>query len=316
MTLCLRVWVGGSTAVGLVGGRYGEDSWHGGVNAAALARVIAHWREKYDWRSVEARLNANLPQFTTRVAGLRLHFVHAQGASTGPQGQRCDVQPLLLLHGWPGSIVEFERVIPELTGCRVDGGVSLSVVAPSMPGYGWSDAPLVPGSVATHHLPHPALRHPIFDAVVCLWLCVCACAPPAPCPSSGLDTVEIARMYLKLMSALQYDTFFVQGGDWGGMVGQNVAQLAPSRVLGLHVNFLPSFPPPVLGMLAAVAPRAVLGVDAPQMSPLSGWVRHMVDQTGCVSLRLVTFFCFCFFLLAHVVTPDNVLALVWPQVLS
>lgn len=115
---------------------------------------MEHWRTKFDWRAQEARLNA-LPQFVTRIHGLGIHFVHAPGEASSASGRTCETRPLLLLHGWPGSIVEFTRIIPLLTACGSDG-LSFDVVAPSMPGYTWSDAALRPGtytpSAAIHRL--------------------------------------------------------------------------------------------------------------------------------------------------------------------
>ena len=134
------------------------------MNAGTLRRLVARWRSGFDWRAAEALIN-ELPHFVTTVGGLALHFVHAKAQAPAQDQLACPVHTLLLLHGWPGSVVEFLDIIPMLTTCR-DGMPVFNVVAPSMPGYGWSDPPLVPGAHTTHVVGASAAL-----AVSCWWSC-------------------------------------------------------------------------------------------------------------------------------------------------
>src|SRR5439155_1136699 len=114
--------------------------WTYGTNLAYLRELVAYWRERFDWRAAEARLNA-LPQFRARVGGLGIHFIHVRGVGPAPL-------PLVITHGWPGSVAEFVEIIGPLTDPARHGGDpadAFDVVAPSMPGYGFSDHPAVPG---------------------------------------------------------------------------------------------------------------------------------------------------------------------------
>jgi pimeloyl-ACP methyl ester carboxylesterase len=150
-----------------------EDPWAQGVPVAWLRDVVEYWRSSYDWREREARLNA-VPQFRTTIDGLGVHFVHA--VSPEP-----DALPLLLTHGWPGSIIEFLQVLGPLTDPVAHGGSAadaFTVVAPSLPGYGFSDKPSAPG-----------------------W-----------------DIERIARAESELMGRLGYARYVAQGGDWGSMI--------------------------------------------------------------------------------------------------
>ena len=153
---------------------------HGGVPLAEMQEVLRYWREEFDWRAQERELN-QFPQFREND----IHFIHLQSA-------RRDAVPLLLLHGWPGSFVEFRHVIPLL---RDD----FHLVIPSLPGYAFS-----------------------------------------PLPSAGgFSNARIAEAMLELMSFLSYEHFAIQGGDWGAGIGTWMSIKAPSRVLGLHLNYIP-----------------------------------------------------------------------------
>ena len=99
-----------------------------------------------------------------------------------------------------------------------------------------------------------------------------------------MSSIEIGSLYTELMPALGYEKYYVQGGDWGGMVGRTVAQIAPEDVLGFHANFLPFFPPPLWGALGALAPSTILGEDAPQFAPVSTLFKHILDHSGCVTV--------------------------------
>lgn len=163
--------------------------WEQGTDLDLLTELVAHWRDGYDWRAWEARLN-RWGHVVTEVEGQRIHALHAR--SPHP-----DALPLLLVHGWPGSVVEFLDVVGPLTD-PPDGGDAFHVVAPSLPGFGWS----------------------------------------GPTTERGWHPRRIAGAFGELMTRLGYDRFGAQGGDWGAVVCPNVADLFPERVVGLHVNFV------------------------------------------------------------------------------
>jgi pimeloyl-ACP methyl ester carboxylesterase len=176
--------------------------WQDGTDQAFLRQLTDHWRTGFDWRAAEAELN-QLPQFTAQLDGLRTHLIHQRG--TGPRPF-----PLLIGHGWPGTGFDLRRIIPLLTdpaGHGADPADAFDVVAPSLPGYGFS-------------------------------------APPDR-PGTGPE--RVAGMWTQLMTALGYDRFGVQSGDWGAAVAMWLAGRAPDRLAGLHLNFVPGFYQPPLG---------------------------------------------------------------------
>ncbi|GAB3743630.1 epoxide hydrolase family protein [Microlunatus parietis] len=167
------------------------DAWDTGVPLAYLKELVEHWRDGYDWRAEEAKLNAR-PQFRTVIDGQPIHFLHVRS-------EREDALPLLLTHGWPGSIVEFLDVIDPLTdpdGHGAPGGPAFHVVIPSLPGFGFS----------------------------------------SPLAGPGWDVAQIARAWVELMDRLGYRRFVTQGGDIGAAVSPEVARQAPDRVIGVHLN--------------------------------------------------------------------------------
>jgi microsomal epoxide hydrolase len=168
--------------------------WAHGSSLAYMKELVAYWRERYDWRTHEARLNG-WRQFTVELGGLDLHFIHEPGVGPAPL-------PLLLSHGWPGSIVEFERLIPLLTDpARFGGdpGDAFTVVAPSLPGYTLSFRPGQP----------------------------------------RLGVVEMADLFASLMTdVLGYRRFAAQGGDWGAFITSCLGAAYPDRLAGIHVNLL------------------------------------------------------------------------------
>lgn len=163
--------------------------------------MLAHWRDGFDWRAVEARLN-RLPQYRARVQDHTIHFVHQRGA--GP-----DPMPLVLTHGWPGSFLEMEAIIPLLADPGAHGADprdSFHVVAPSLPGFGYSSPP-------TH---------------------------------TGTGPFETAGLWAELMTGLGYPRFGAQGGDIGAGVSAWLGQRFPEQVIGMHLNYIPgSFRPPL-----------------------------------------------------------------------
>ena len=167
--------------------------WAYGTPLAYLRSLCDYWRDGFDWRAQEARLNA-FDQFTTEVEGESLHFIHQRSPEP-------DAKPLLLSHGWPGSISEFVKVIGPLTNPRAHGGDAqdaFHVVAPSIPGYGFSQAPR----------------------------------------QSGFDARACARRFAALMACLGYDRYFAQGGDWGSAISSWIALDAATHVAGIHLNLV------------------------------------------------------------------------------
>ncbi|MEV7043845.1 epoxide hydrolase family protein [Amycolatopsis sp. NPDC051061] len=172
-----------------------DAGWRLGAPVDYVRELAEYWRTGFDWRAQEERLNA-FPQFTTEIDGTKVHFLHV--VSPEPSAT-----PVLLTHGWPGSIVEFLDVIGPLTDPRAYGGdpsSALTVVVPSIPGYGFSG--------------------------------------PTPTPDWGPD--RIARAFATLMSRLGYEKFGAHGGDWGAIISRELAVRFPARVLGIHVTMLAS----------------------------------------------------------------------------
>jgi pimeloyl-ACP methyl ester carboxylesterase len=176
--------------------------WDDGASLAFMRRLADHWLNTFDWRAQEARLN-RLPQHLARIDGLDIHFVHQVGTGPAPL-------PLVVTHGWPGSFIEMERIIPLLTDPAAHGGDpddAFHVVVPSLPGFGFS-------------------------------------APPA---APGISPQRIAGMWVELMTGLGYERFAAQGGDIGAGVSMWMARRSPARVIGAHLNFIPSRYRPPLG---------------------------------------------------------------------
>jgi pimeloyl-ACP methyl ester carboxylesterase len=173
------------------------DDWSQGIPLAYVQDVCAYWAEKYDWRAREARLN-RFPQFKTELDGVGIHFVHVRSPHE-------HAMPLVITHGWPGSIVEFDKVIEPLANPTAHGGEArdaFHVVCPSLPGYGFSDKP----------------------------------------KRSGWNVQRIARAWAQLMPRLGYGRYAAQGGDWGAMVTTCLGIQDPEHCLGIHLN-MPIAPP-------------------------------------------------------------------------
>lgn len=166
-----------------------------GFNVEVLKTVRDYWLNKYDWRKQEAYLNT-FPHFKTNIGGLDIHFIHSKPSSKLAKTKK--VLPLLLLHGWPGSFIEFTKMIPLLNRDTEEYDFVFEIVAPSLPGYGFSDAARKP----------------------------------------GLGPAEMGLIFDRLMMRLGYKHYYVQGGDWGSLIGSNMATLFPQRysphVLNCH----------------------------------------------------------------------------------
>jgi pimeloyl-ACP methyl ester carboxylesterase len=175
------------------------DDWSQGIPAAYLQEVVGYWIDGYDWRLTEKRLNA-FPQFRTEIDGLGIHFLHVRSP-------HADAVPLIMTHGWPGSIVEFHKVIGPLTDPTAHGGDAADafhVVCPSLPGYGFSDKPT----------------------------------------ATGWNVERIGRAWAELMPRLGYERYAAQGGDWGSMVTSSIGVHDAEHLIGIHLNMPLAVPAP------------------------------------------------------------------------
>jgi epoxide hydrolase len=178
--------------------------WDQGVPLADLVDVVNYWRTGYNWRSFETRLN-QIGQFRTTIDDLGIHFLHRRST-------RADATPLILTHGWPGSIAEFTHVIDELADPKSADAPAFHVVVPSLPGFGYSDKPA----------------------------------------TTGWGTEKIAAAWVKLMGRLGYSKFVAHGGDWGGVITTILGGRFPEHVLGIHTTFAQAPPGlPADGLTAA-----------------------------------------------------------------
>src|SRR5690349_12517258 len=180
-----------------------------GAQLAKLQELVRYWGTDYDWRKAEVKLNA-LPQFITTIDDVDIHFIHVR--STHP-----NALPVIITHGWPGSVIEQLKIIDPLTNPTAHGGRAedaFDVVIPSLPGYGFSAKPT----------------------------------------GAGWDPDHIARVWAELMKRLGYTRYVAQGGDWGSPVSSEMARQAPTGLLGIHINLPATVPPEIGAALAAGGP--------------------------------------------------------------
>jgi len=180
-----------------------------GVQLATTQALARYWATDYDWRKIEAKMNA-LPQFITEIDGLDIHFIHVRSKHE-------DALPLIVTHGWPGSIIEQMKIIDPLTNPTAHGGNAsdaFHLVIPSMPGYGYSGRPT----------------------------------------TTGWDVDHIARAWIVLMKRLGYTEYVAQGGDWGAVVVDQMGVQAPPELLGIHTNMPGVFPPDIDQAIFSGAP--------------------------------------------------------------
>ena len=172
-----------------------------GIPLAKLQELVRHWGTAYDWRKAEAKLNS-LPQFVTNIDGLDVHFIHVRS-------QHPSALPVIMTHGWPGSVFELVKVIGPLTDPTAHGGTAqdaFDLVFPSMPGYGFSGKP----------------------------------------QDTGWGPDRIARTWAELMRRLGYSRYVAQGGDWGSPVSSAMARLAPAGLIGIHINLPATVPAEII----------------------------------------------------------------------
>jgi pimeloyl-ACP methyl ester carboxylesterase len=180
-----------------------------GTQLASLQNLVRYWGTDYDWRKVEAKLNA-LPQFITTIESLDIHFIHVRS-------RHPNALPVIITHGWPGSVMEQLKIIGPLTDPTAHGGAAqdaFDVVIPSMPGYGFSGRPT----------------------------------------ATGWNPERIARVWAELMTRLGYTRYVAQGGDWGSPVSSAMARQAAPGLLGIHLNLPATVPPEVGAVLAGSGP--------------------------------------------------------------
>jgi pimeloyl-ACP methyl ester carboxylesterase len=187
-----------------------------GVQLATMQKLARYWATEYDWRRIEAKLKA-LPQFITEIDGLDIHFIHVRSKHE-------NALPLIVTHGWPGSIIEQMKIIDPLTNPTAYGGKAsdaFDVVIPSLPGFGFSGKPT----------------------------------------TTGWDPVRIARAWTTLMKRLGYTNFVAQGGDWGALITEQMGVQAPSGLLGIHINLPSVVPSEILQALSSHIQPAGLSAD-------------------------------------------------------
>jgi pimeloyl-ACP methyl ester carboxylesterase len=180
-----------------------------GAQLADLQQLVRYWGAGYDWRRVEAKLNA-LPQFTTTIDGVTIHFIHVKS-------KHKNAMPMIITHGWPGSVIEQLKIIDPLTNPTAHGGSAddaFDVVVPSLPGYGFSGNPT----------------------------------------GTGWGPDRVAQAWDVLMKRLGYTRYVAQGGDWGAVVSEAMGRQAPPGLLGIHINLAATIPPEVAAALAMGGP--------------------------------------------------------------
>jgi microsomal epoxide hydrolase len=192
------------------------SGWDYGTDGAYLRELCSYWRDKYDWRAQEAALN-RFEHFHTSIDGQKVHFLHARS-------RQPDAFPLLITHGWPGSVYEFHKILGPLTDPAAHGGNqrdAFHVICPSMPGYGWS----------------------------------------GPTREPGWDVGRVAQTFAKLMDRLGYARYGAQGGDWGAIVTTYLGLSDPQHVAGIHLNMVVAGPPQgVANPMDGVAPEEMQGL--------------------------------------------------------
>ena len=170
-------------------------TWEYGADIKKVRELADYWQSGYDWRAQEAKIN-QFDQFTTEIDGQQIYFIHQRSP-------RPDAIPLMLIHGWPGSILEFENLIGPLTHPKDKNSPAFDVIIPSLPGFGFS----------------------------------------GPTTTRGWDPRRMAKALVVLMDRLGYSKYGIQGGDWGSLIARDMAYQVPTHVIGLHLNLMTADPP-------------------------------------------------------------------------
>ncbi|KOC61382.1 Juvenile hormone epoxide hydrolase 1, partial [Habropoda laboriosa] len=215
-----------------------DAAWTYGISTKYLNTVLDYWRDKYNWSERQALLN-KYPQYKTNIQGLDIHYYHVKP----PKDKNFKVLPLLLLHGWPGSVVEFQKIIPMLTKPWPNKNFVFEVIAPSLPGYGFSEG---------------AVRQ-------------------------GLTTSQIGIIFRNLMQRLGFEKFYVQGGDWGSVIVSNMAALFPEKIIGVHNNMCSTLAPSNFfwSLVGSYFPSLVGASEHySKFYPLSKVMSKIVEETG------------------------------------
>jgi pimeloyl-ACP methyl ester carboxylesterase len=202
-----------------------------GVQLATIQKLARYWATEHDWRKVESRMNA-YPHFITEIDGLDIHFMHIRSKHE-------NALPLIVTHGWPGSVIEQLKIIDPLTNPTAHGGSAseaFHVVIPSMPGYGFSGKPT----------------------------------------STGWDPQRIARTWATLMDRLGYQSYVAQGGDWGALIVDQMGVQAPKGLLGIHTNMACAIPPEIdaAAFAGAAAPAGLDEEEKYSFEHVSFFYKH------------------------------------------
>jgi pimeloyl-ACP methyl ester carboxylesterase len=218
-----------------------------GVQLATIQKLARYWGTDYDWRKCEAKLNA-LPNFITTIDGVDIHFIHVRSKEK-------NALPIIITHGWPGSIIEQLKIIDPLTNPTTHGGRaedSFDVVIPSLPGYGFSGKPT----------------------------------------ATGWDPVRIARAWIVLMKRLGYTKFVAQGGDWGNAVTEQMALLAPPELIGIHTNMPATVPPDIdkAAFAGAPAPSGLSDEEKHAYDQLAYFYKHGLGYANEMANRPQTLY--------------------------
>ena len=218
-----------------------------GVQLATVQKLARYWSTDYDWHKCEAKLKA-LPNFITTIDGVDIHFIHVRS-------KNAKALPIIITHGWPGSIIEQLKIIAPLTDPTAYGGKAedaFDVVIPSLPGYGFSAKPT----------------------------------------TTGWDPIRIARAWIVLMKRLGYTKFVAQGGDWGNAVTEQMALLAPPELIGIHTNMPATVPPNIdkAAFAGAPAPSGLSDEEKHAYEQLAFFYRHGLGYANEMANRPQTLY--------------------------
>ncbi|KZC13710.1 Juvenile hormone epoxide hydrolase 1, partial [Dufourea novaeangliae] len=217
-----------------------DTAWTYGISTKYLNTVLDYWTNKYNWTERQALLN-KYPQFLTNIQGLDIHFYHVR--PTIPKDRKLKVLPLMIIHGWPGSVVEFQKIIPMLTTPSPDHDFVFELIVPSLPGYGFSEGAVRP----------------------------------------GMATAQMTVIFKNLMQRLGFEKFYVQGGDWGSLVASNIAALFPEKIIGVHCNMCFTLEPKNLfwSIVGSYIPSLVVESEHySKFYPLSKVFIALIEESG------------------------------------